>query len=295
MKKWTEIRTAYRLAKLGTLSATAKDLGIHRSTVMRQIDILEQHLQVKLFQRNDKGYIPTEAGLEVMRLGEITDIQFTQFANRAKSKEEVLEGTLKITCVTELSQLIFAAIMQYQSLYPQVKVDIIADIRKYDLEYGEADLAIRTGEKPKTLDNIVMPFTTIELVLCAQQKYIQQHGLPTKDNFHQHKFVANSERLPHLSWNEWIHNHVAEDNIVVTSTSQQVLNYAMYSGCGISVSTKDTIESNDDLFEIDIGCTWEVSTWLLVHRDIINIPKVRKFIDILKSEKTPNLRLGFLA
>ena len=65
MEKWTEFKTAYKLAKFGTLSATAKDLGIHRSTVMRQIDVLEESLGVKLFQRNDKGYLPTEAGLEV--------------------------------------------------------------------------------------------------------------------------------------------------------------------------------------------------------------------------------------
>ena len=105
MDRWTEFKTAYKLAKYGTLSATAKDLAIHRSTVMRQIDVLEESLGVKLFQRNDKGYIPTEAGLEVMRLGEITDVQLTQFANKAKNKEDVLEGVIKVTCVNELALL----------------------------------------------------------------------------------------------------------------------------------------------------------------------------------------------
>jgi len=285
MEKWTEFKTAYRLAKLKTLSATAKDLGIHRSTVMRQIDVLEESLGIKLFQRNDKGYIATEAGLEVMRLGEITDVQLTQFANRAKSKEDVLEGTLKITCVNELSLLIFPAITKYQSLYPQVKFEIIGDIRKYDLEYGEADLAIRTGVKPSTLDNIVIPFAKIELVLCAHQNYIETHGLPTQENFNKHKFVANSERLAHIPWNEWIHNHVAEENISVSSTSQQILNYAMQTGAGIGISTKETVQNNNQLKALEFGENWEVNTWILVHRDIINIPKVRKFIDLLKLEE----------
>ena len=221
MDRWTEFKTAYKLAKYGTLSATAKDLAIHRSTVMRQIDVLEESLGVKLFQRNDKGYIPTEAGLEVMRLGEITDVQLTQFANKAKNKEDVLEGVIKVTCVNELALLIFPAITKYQSLYPQVKFEIIGDIRKYDLEYGEADLAIRTGEKPTTLDNIVIPFAKITLVLCAHQKYVDMHGLPTKENLNKHKFVANSERLAHIPWNEWIHDHVLQENISLTSTSKQ--------------------------------------------------------------------------
>ncbi len=285
MEKWTEFKTAYRLAKLGTLSATAKDLGIHRSTVMRQIDVLEESLGVKLFQRNDKGYIATEAGLEVMRLGEITDVQLTQFANRAKSKEDVLDGSLKITCVNELSLLIFPAITKYQSLYPKVKFEIIGDIRKYDLEYGEADLAIRTGEKPTTLDNVVIPFSKITLLFCAHQKYIEMHGLPTHESFNKHKFVANSERLGHIPWNEWIHNNVEEENISVISTSQQILNYALQTGAGIGVSTKETIQNNSQLQALEFGQHWEVNTWILVHRDIINIPKVRKFIELLKLEE----------
>ncbi|WP_143764277.1 LysR family transcriptional regulator [Cognaticolwellia mytili] len=285
MDKWTEFKTAYRLAKFGTLSATAEDLGIHRSTVMRQIDVLEESLGVKLFQRNDKGYIPTEAGLEVMRLGEITDVQLTQFANKAKSKEDVLEGTLKVTCINELAQLIFPAITKYQALYPQVKFEIIGDIRKYDLEYGEADLAIRTGEKPNTLDNIVIPFMKIELVLCAHQKYIDMHGLPTPENFNKHKFVANSERLAHIPWNEWIHNHALAENISVSSTSQQILNYALQTGAGIGVTTKEAVQNNNQLQVLETDQHWEVNTWILVHRDIINIPKVRKFIDLLKLEE----------
>jgi DNA-binding transcriptional LysR family regulator len=284
VEKWTEFKTAYKLAKLRTLSATAKDLGMHRSTVMRQIDALELSLGIKLFQRNDKGYIPTQAGLEVMRLGEITDVQLTQFENKVKSQQGVLEGTLTITCVNELALFLFPAITQYQSMHPKIKVEIIGDLRKYDLEYAEADLAIRTGEKPNTLDNVVIPFKQITLVFCAHQKYLDIHGYPTQENIANHKFVANSQRLAHLPWNEWIHDNVSPENIKVSSTSQQILNYAMYAGAGIGLSTKETVSNNSQLFEFDLGQQWQVNTWILAHRDIINIPKVRLFIDLLKQD-----------
>lgn len=291
MNKWTEIRTAYRLAKLGTLSATANDLGIHRSTVMRHIDALEDSLQVKLFQRNDRGYIATEAGLEIMRLGQITEVQFTQFANRSKSREQVLQGTLSITCVNELSQLLFPSIMEYQTLYPSVSVDILGDTRQYDLEYGEADLALRTGKKPTTLDNIILPFTDIELTFCAHKKYIEQYGMPTKGNILNHQFVALSERLEHLPWNEWIYNNVPNKQIKITGSAQQVLNYALQSGCAIGVTTQHTVERNENLLGVDIGINWKVPVWILVHRDVIHIPKVRKFLDILKDKQIEGLEL----
>ena len=283
MQKWTEIRTAYRLAKLGTLSATAKELGIHRSTVMRHIDMLEEQLKVKLFQRNDKGYIPTEAGLEVMRLGEITDLQFTQFANRTKSKEHKLEGTLSITCVSELAQLLIPAINLYQSKYPSMKVDILGDTRHFNLEYGEADLAVRTGPKPQTLDNIVLPFFEVGLNLCAHQEYIEKYGKPTAENLSQHQFLALKEREAHLPWNEWIYDNVAEANIRLTSSDQVVLNYGLLAASGISVSTTDTIGHNPNLEIILPEQSWKIATWVLIHRDMIQIPKIRAFVDLLKA------------
>lgn len=291
MDKWTEFKTAYRLAKLGTLSATAEDLAIHRSTVMRHIDALEQNLGVKLFQRNDKGYLPTDAGLELMRLGEITDTHFTQFVNKSRNIEDVVEGVLKITCVNELAVALFPTVKQFQSSYPKVQVEILGDIRKFDLEYGEADLAIRTGDKPNTLDNVVIPFVSTEVVFAVHKSYVELHRMPNKENYLEHKFVANTERVEHLYWNEWIHQNVQTQNIAVVSTSHQVLTNALEAGCGISISTPQSIAANDDLIQVDLGQSWTVDTWILVHRDIINIPKVRKFVDLLKNNASEVMSL----
>ena len=168
MEKWTELRTAYKLAKLGTLSATAEEIGVHRSTVMRHIDALEEHLGVVLFQRNDKGYIPTEAGLEIQRLGEVTDNQFSNLSGRLQSKEQPLQGTLTITMVNETASLLLPTINQYQAQHPGMRVNIVGDLRNFNLEYGEADIAIRGGLKPETPDNIVMPlFTDKNKIMCA--------------------------------------------------------------------------------------------------------------------------------
>jgi DNA-binding transcriptional LysR family regulator len=44
MDKWTEIKTSYQVARLGTVRAAADVLGIHRATVIRHIDALEAEL-----------------------------------------------------------------------------------------------------------------------------------------------------------------------------------------------------------------------------------------------------------
>lgn len=64
LENWNEIRTAYHVARLGTLSAAAEYLGVHHATVIRHIDALEVQLQSKLFQRNPRGiYQPRRGGI----------------------------------------------------------------------------------------------------------------------------------------------------------------------------------------------------------------------------------------
>jgi DNA-binding transcriptional LysR family regulator len=55
MDKWTEIKTAYQVARLGTVSAAADVLGVHRATVIRHIDTLEAELGARVFLRNKTG------------------------------------------------------------------------------------------------------------------------------------------------------------------------------------------------------------------------------------------------
>ena len=63
MVAWTEVRSAYMVAKLGTVSAAADALGcVHHATILRHIDALETELSSKLFQRHKHGYTPTDVG-----------------------------------------------------------------------------------------------------------------------------------------------------------------------------------------------------------------------------------------
>ena len=61
MDKWTEIKAAYQVARLGTVSAAAEVLGVHRATVIRHIDALEAELGGTLFHRHNTGYTAIQA------------------------------------------------------------------------------------------------------------------------------------------------------------------------------------------------------------------------------------------
>jgi DNA-binding transcriptional LysR family regulator len=62
IKKWTEVQTAYQVAKLGTVSAAAQALGCHRATINRHVDMLEEELGARVFIRHARAYTITEHG-----------------------------------------------------------------------------------------------------------------------------------------------------------------------------------------------------------------------------------------
>src|SRR6056297_2506643 len=99
MDNWDEVRTAYNVARVGTVSGAAEVLGVHHATVIRHIDALEERLGVKLFQRHARGYTPTEAGEDLMRVAQATDDQFAQLSGRIKGRGSEVSGELMITSI----------------------------------------------------------------------------------------------------------------------------------------------------------------------------------------------------
>ena len=100
MNEWSEVKTAYEVARLGTVSAAADELGVHRATVLRHIDALEGRLGVKLFIRNARGYLLTDSGKDLLRVAQVTDEQFSHFVQRIKGHSNELSGDFIITSLT---------------------------------------------------------------------------------------------------------------------------------------------------------------------------------------------------
>ena len=97
MDHWDEVRTAYHVARSGTVSGAAEALGVHHATVIRHVDALENRLGVRLFQRHSRGYTATEAGRDLLQVAQATDDQFAQLAGRLRGQGSGVTGELKVT------------------------------------------------------------------------------------------------------------------------------------------------------------------------------------------------------
>ncbi len=288
MKNWDEIKTAYKVALLGTVSAAADSLGIHRATVIRHIDALEETLGQKLFLRHSNGYTPTEIGKDMMRAAQFADHQFSSLDRRIRDHSSQLSGDLIITSIDEASRLLMPAIRDFTIKFPNIKIRYLTGFEIFQLEYGEADIAIRCVQRPGDPNLVVRPFYSIKLGLYASQEYIKRNGLPkTLDEFSNHYFMErhiNDPDGPKTKFAQWMEENFPEDRIVFQSQTPFLLQQAVISGICIGFLPDYIAKNNTNLVEVMPRLeNWEIPFWLVTHVDMHKSEKVQAFLKILKN------------
>ncbi len=286
MDNWDEVRTAYHVANAGTVSGAAEVLGVHHATVIRHIDALEERLGVKLFQRHARGYTPTDAGHDLLRVARATDDQFSQMAARLRGAGFGMTGELVVTSLSAFSHRLAPLLVDFQTEHPDLKVRYLTSDRVFRLEYGEAHVAIRAGAAPSELDNVALPFVHDQMALYAAQTYIDQHGAPGGiEDFSGHRFIGVDDPNARAPFAAWMREHVPAENITFRSNDIHVLRQAVHNGAGIGFLSKHWGAGQSDLVEImPPDPDWTTPLWIVTHMDLHRTAKVQTFIKFLKEE-----------
>lgn len=286
MQNWDEIRTAYFVAKMGTVSGAADAIGVHHATVIRHIDALEERLGVKLFQRHARGYTPTEAGQDLARVGQSMDDAFAQMTARVKGGEETLSGEVVITGLRGLSFLISPILVRFSQQQPDVLVRYLASDRAFRLEYGEAHVAVRAGSAPEDPDYVVQEFLTEDFALVAHERYLKARPF-TEDQgtWGDHVFVCHDDSLSRAPYARWMRATVPHEAIKFQSTEIEVLTDAIQEGIGLGFVPMSQLKYLPDLkVVLKPRPDWQVPFWLVTHVDMHRSQKVQHILTHLKSE-----------
>lgn len=166
------------VVKAGSFAGAALTLGITSSAVSKQIQNLEQDLQVKLLNRTTRIVSPTEEGT-------------LYFERAARALEDLKEaedeinelklrprGPLKVSLPQSLGFKYFGdAIAAFAAQYPDVALDVSLDDRLVDIPAEGFDLVVRIGSLVDT-SLIARRLADCPLVLCASPEYLRTHGTP---------------------------------------------------------------------------------------------------------------------
>lgn len=281
---WDEIRTAYHVAREGTVSGAASALGVHHATVIRHVDALEGRLGVKLFQRHARGYTPTEGGRELLQVAQATDDQFTQLVGRLKGRGDAVTGELVVTSLPSHSARLTPVLARFRAQHPGLVVRYLTGDRVLRLEYGEAHVALRAGPRPDNPDNVVQPFAEQAIAIYGSRAYLDRRGVPADEAaLARHDFVAFDDPANRAPFDRWLRAAVPPERIVFRSGDPGVLHDAIEAGVGLGFLSTWAEGHGPDLVRVaPPRPEWAAPLWLVTHVDLHRTPKVQAFLRFLK-------------
>ncbi|MEM1371706.1 MAG: LysR family transcriptional regulator [Pseudomonadota bacterium] len=280
MENWDEVKTAYFVAREGTVSGAADALGVHHATVIRHIDALEGRLGVKLFQRHARGYTATEAGEDLARVARTTSEQMAQLQGRLKGSGESVSGDLVVTALPSMASALMPIIADFQQQYPDIRLQFMTGERLFRLEYGEAHVAIRAGNPPEQPDNVVQRLTMLQMGLFTSARYIKAHGAVT--DLTTHRIIGPADPQPRAPFLRWLMATVPAENIVFRSDDVRAGEQAIKSGIGVGFALRGFARANDFVEVMEPREEWFAPIWLVTHVDLHRTVKVQAFLKHLK-------------
>jgi DNA-binding transcriptional LysR family regulator len=283
---WNRARAFLVTAEEGSLSAAARALGMSQPTLGRQVDALEQELDVLLFERIGKRLVLTEPGMDLLEHVRAMGDAASRVSMAASGQSQALEGTVTITVGEAFAAYVLPPILsKLRAAEPGIDVEVVASNMPSDLRRREADIAIRNF-RPTDPDLVARKVRDMAGHLYAATSYLDRLGRPiTLAKLNHADFVgfartpALIERLRPLGL------ELSQKNFVLISENQLVQWALIKQGLGLGVMA-EVIGDKEPLVERALPEIAAVMfpVWLVSHRELHTSRRVRVVFDLLADE-----------
>jgi len=141
--RWDDVAVFLALLRERTTGRAAACLGCSQPTVVRRIAALEAASGLTLFDRSAAGFIPTEAAMQLAAVAERMERAAQDLDGEISDLRGDTAQVVRLTLLDHFERLFVPILCAYRDHWPDVRVDMFASDRIYDLARGEADIAVR--------------------------------------------------------------------------------------------------------------------------------------------------------
>lgn len=201
MPPLNSLRVFEAVARLGSFTKAAEELFVSQSAVSRQISLIEEYLDVRLFDREQRGVILTSLGRAYQRdIGPAFDRMTSATTNLLASAHG---GPIKVRAYTTFTaKWLMHRLPAFQIAYPDVEVRISTNVMPVDFQKENVDLAIQFGDGTwpgticeRLLDDEIAP-------VCAPALVEGKTALRTLDDLKQRRLLHSHYRKS--DWSDWL-------------------------------------------------------------------------------------------
>jgi DNA-binding transcriptional LysR family regulator len=174
---WDNLRIFLAIARSGQILAAAKALNLNHATVARKLDVLEEELGTKLFERRTNGSILTAAGESLATRAERIESELLQAGTEISGTESSISGMVRVGAPDGFGTFHLArALGKLANLHPDLTIQLVPLPRTFSLSRREADIIV-TIDRPKLGRAIIRKLTDYSLGVYASKTYLKKTGL----------------------------------------------------------------------------------------------------------------------
>lgn len=292
---WDDLRFFLAVARRGTLTRAARDLGVTHTTVARRLAALQQGVGVRLFEKLPDRYALTAAGEDILSIAEAMEERAQAVDRQLLGRDARLSGPLRVTTVDMLASVHardFAAFIQQ---YPGVELEVSVQTAVLNLARREADVAIRaTLSSPP--DNLVgRKAGRWEYALYGARSLVDEvrAGASGDPPLGAYPWLAWDERLGARVTERWMASHVPGARIACRVDATSLMIAHVRAGTGIAFLPEVIAQQHDELVALrprEPGFGMDI--WVLTHPDLRHTARVTAFTEHISSAIRGRINAG---
>jgi len=276
------------LAELKHFNRAAERCHISPSTLTRTIQSMEQELQAKLFERNNRSVALTPQGKLFLRYAREMLQQWETLRHRMLSENDSLSGAISIYCsVTASYSFLYDILTDFRQLHPRIEIRLHTGDPADALERvlaGREDIAIAAKPERLPTDVSFKSFARSPLVFIAptDDALLTEIVSQNPADFWQHLPLIISERgIARERLDHWFREQQLNASIYAQVSGNEALVSMVSLGFGVGLVPKIVVDNSPlsekvKLFEQQIEIeAYEVGVCVLERR--LKSPLVKAF------------------
>jgi DNA-binding transcriptional LysR family regulator len=274
---WDDLRVFLTLARGGTLTKAAKALGVSHPTVSRRVAALEKQIGARLFDRLPDRFVPTSAGEELLADTEAMEKAAHSIHRRSAGLSDTVSGTVRLSAEEATAALIARYCAELRSKLSQIEFEVISSHTLANLSRREADLLIRE-QVPEMAGIVARKLGRIAFAIYAARDFPVKRATPAA--LAALPWVGFDDDHIRMTGQSWLLDYRGGRRPEIRGNNWLVLHEAARASAGLAVLPCHLGDPDPALRRIgSIIPDVFADQWLLVHRDLRALPRVRAVMD----------------
>ena len=275
---WDDLNVFLTLARAGKLTAVAKQLDVSHPTVARRVKALEESIGTRLFDRLPDRYVLTEAGEGLMADAEAMERAADSIHRRSAGMTDPAHGTVRISAHEAMTGFLAVHLPRLRHNLQCVEFELSANHMLANLSRREADLLIRE-QVPDLASLVTRKLGRAAFAIYGHADMTVSHA---RDKLRRMPWVGFDDDHTYMPGQSWMLELLESTKPAMRVNNWLVLHDAVRGGAGLAVLPCYLGDTDRALRRIGpvLKEVW-ADQWLLVHRDLRELARVRRVMDAL--------------